>query len=162
MSINSIRKTPNYEESDWLETYYKQKWSFNKKTAIFEVVVLLTLWIISLLNGKQHTMFYIIFSMLCFMMIIAQCKIFLKAKMKWWYTFIPGYDLYCMFKIAFGEGLYILLAFIPFVNIVVYFMFWYKLAKSFGKSTLFSIISILFGIITIQIIAFDDSKYTRI
>lgn len=105
---------------------------------------------------------FIIFCILCFMGIIAESKILTKVRMKWWYILIPGYNLYCLFKIAFGEGLYVFLAFVPFVNFIIFFMFWYKLAKSFGKSTLFSILSIFFGIITIQIIAFDDSEYVGI
>ena len=167
MSTNNIEKdytSSNNQDSDWLEKYYKSK-QYNKNRVmieiIFEVIIMVIFLIISLLNGHKYNLTFIIFCILCFITVIAECRILAKAGMEWWYIFIPGYNLYCLFKIALGEGLYVLLTLIPIVNVVILFMFWYKLAKSFGKSTLFSVLSMFFGIITIQIIAFDDSKYLK-
>ena len=96
---------------------------------------------------------------ICCLGVVAEWKILVKAGMKGWYILIPFYNLYCLFKVAFGKGGYIFLLLIPFVNFIVFFMLIYKLAKAFGKSTLFAILSLFFGLITFQIIAFDDSKY---
>ena len=101
----------------------------------------------------------VVFFIICILGIVAEWKILEKAGLKGWYILIPFYNIYCLFKVAFGKGGYIFLLLVPFANFVVLFILGYKLSKAFGKSTLFSILSIFFGFITMQIIAFDDSKY---
>lgn len=101
----------------------------------------------------------IVLSIICLAGIVAEWKILEKAGLKGWYILIPFYNLYCLLKVAFGKGGYFFLLLIPFVNIVVFLMLGYKLSKAFGKNTFFSVLSIFFAIITMQIIAFDDSKY---
>ncbi len=91
--------------------------------------------------------------------IVVMWKIFVKAGIKGWKSLIPFYNYYCLSKIAFNKGwLFILLLITP-INIVFMLILSYKLAKRFGKSTAFAVCSILFPYITMQIIAFDNSKY---
>lgn len=105
--------------------------------------------------------FYLLFGFMFVLALAIWWKIFEKANKKGWYFLIPGYNFYCMFDIAFGNGWYCLLMFIPIVNFVFVFMLYYKLAKVFGKSDGFAICNIFFMWITMQIIAFDDSKYIK-
>ena len=47
------------------------------------------------------------------------------------------------------------------INLIFILILFYKLAKRFNKSTLFAVLSIFFPYITMQIIAFDSSKYNQ-
>ncbi len=86
-------------------------------------------------------------------------KIFVKAGRKGWLALIPFYNCYCLVKLIFNKGWYILFLIIPFVNFIFILMLSYQLARKFGKSNCFAIFSMLFPYITMQIIAFDDSIY---
>lgn len=93
------------------------------------------------------------------LMIVVMWKIFVKAGIKGWKSLIPFYNYYCLSKITFNKGwLFILLLITP-INFVFMLVIFYKLAKRFGKSTIFAVCSIFFPYITMQIIAFDQSKY---
>jgi len=93
------------------------------------------------------------------LMVIVMWKIFVKAGIKGWKSLIPFYNYYCLSKITFNKGwLFILLLITP-INFVFMLVIFYKLAKRFGKSTIFAVCSIFFPYITMQIIAFDKSKY---
>ena len=110
-------------------------------------------------NLTVPTFTVIVLSLICILGIVAEWKIFEKAGLKGWYVLIPFYNLYCLFKVAFGKGSYVFMLLIPFANFVMIFLLGYKLAKAFGKSTLFAVLSIFFACISMQIIAFDDSEY---
>ncbi len=103
--------------------------------------------------------FYLVFILIFTITIIVYWKIFIKAGEKGWKALIPLYNVYIMFKIAFGKGRYFFLMIIPIVNFVIIFMLWYKLAKAFGKSNGFAILNIFLSFFTLQIIAFDNSEY---
>lgn len=92
---------------------------------------------------------------------IVEWNIFVKARKKGWYVFIPLYRSYWIAKIAFGYGWNFIFKYIPLVNIIYIPILLYKIARSFGKSVFFSIINIIFPYINMQIIAFDHSKYTK-
>lgn len=105
------------------------------------------------------TCFLILFISIYTLMLVIYWKIFVKSGYKGWKSLIPIYNIYLMFKIAFGKGWYFLFMFIPLVNFVIIFVLLYKLAKNFGKSTAFAICNIFLFIFTMQIIAFDESEY---
>lgn len=86
-------------------------------------------------------------------------KIFVKAGIEGWKSLIPFYNCYCLSELTFNKGWLFILLLISPINIVFMLVMSYKLAKRFGKSTIFAICSIIFPYITMQIIAFDDSKY---
>jgi len=93
------------------------------------------------------------------LMIVVMWKIFVKSGRKGWQSLIPLYNYYCLSKITFNKGwLFILLLITP-INFVFMLVIFYKLAKRFGKSTAFAVCSIFFPYITMQMIAFDKSKY---
>lgn len=105
---------------------------------------------------------YIILSIVLVIFVITYVvmwKIFVKANLKGWYSLIPLYNYYCLCKIAFNSGWYFLLMLITPINLVFIPTTCYKIARAFGKSQSFAICSLFFPYITLQIVAFDKSKY---
>ena len=102
----------------------------------------------------------VIFSLaFCVLSIVAMWKIFEKAGEPGWKSIIPIYDLYILFKIAWGKGILFLLLLIPVANIVVYFILYWKLAKSFDQSTGMCVLMLLFPQIVMLILGFGNSEY---
>ncbi len=92
-------------------------------------------------------------------MLVAYWKIFVKAGEPGWGCLIPFYNLYIMFKIAWGKGWLFLLMLIPFVNIVVSIIWLWKFNKSFDKGAGFFVLLLLLPFIGFLILAFDSSEY---
>lgn len=92
--------------------------------------------------------------------IIAGWKIFTKAKKPGWAFIIPIYNIYTMMKIVGRPGWWVILYFIPLVNIVVWIIVSLNLAKSYGRSDAFGIFLLwLFPIIGYLILGFGKSTY---
>ena len=89
--------------------------------------------------------------------IVAMWFLFEKAGEAGWKAIIPLYNAYTMFKIIYGNGWKCLLLLVPLLNIVVSIMYCYRIAQVYGKSTLFSILTIFFSPIMLIILAFDKS-----
>ena len=86
--------------------------------------------------------------------------LFVKANEDGWKAIVPLYNLYTAFDIVYGNGLKALLLLIPIFNIAVIVMFYFRLAQVFGKSTLISILTVIFSPIMLLVIAFTpDSSY---
>lgn len=96
-------------------------------------------------------------------LIITQWKIFEKAGEHGWAVFVPFYNAFVMFKIAFGKGGYIFLIFIPvvgqFLSTVLIIALSFKLAKAFGKGTGFGFGLLFLPFIFDPILAFGDAIY---
>lgn len=92
--------------------------------------------------------------------IIGNWLIFSKAGIDGWKALIPFYNSYCLAQMAFGNGLFFLLAFIPYANFIYSLILGFMIAKSFGKGTGFSILTALFTPIMFIIIGLsDDAQY---
>ena len=79
--------------------------------------------------------------------IIAMWKVFTKAGQPGWASLIPIYNIYIMTKITGKPGIWVLLMFIPLVNIVFGIWLLNMISKSFGHdegSTATSLIFFLF------------------
>ena len=85
--------------------------------------------------------------------------IFEKANMPGIYSIIPIVNIYCMYQIAFGNGLYALLLLVPFVNVIMGILLMFKLAEAFGKSFLFGLGLLFLSFIFIPILAFGNASY---
>lgn len=97
--------------------------------------------------------------MLIFYLIIMWI-IFEKANKPGWAAIIPIYNVIVMLDIAGLSWWHILfIIFVPFTAIIYAILIPYRTSKRFGKSTIFSILSIFLSIITYAIIAFGDAKY---
>lgn len=86
--------------------------------------------------------------------------IFKKAGQPGWAAIIPIYNLIIMLKVVKLDWWHIfILLFVPFATVVYAIIIRLKLAKLFGKSTAFGVLSIFFSLITDAIIAFGEAKY---
>jgi Family of unknown function (DUF5684) len=88
-------------------------------------------------------------------------KVFAKAGEPGWGIFVPIYNLYLVCKIAGRPEWWLILFFIPFVNIVFGLIIAMDIAKAFSKSSGFGIGLWLLGFIFIPILGFGSAQYTR-
>jgi hypothetical protein len=84
---------------------------------------------------------------------------FRKAGKPGWAAIIPIYNIYTLLKVVGRPGWWLILFFIPLVDIVVGILVFVDLAKSFGKSTGFAVGIIFLSFIFIPILGFGDAKY---
>lgn len=86
-------------------------------------------------------------------------KIFDKAGQPGWAAIIPIYNTYVLLKVAGKPGWWLLLLFIPFVNLVIAIMAIAGLASNFGKSGGFVLGLLFLPFVFYPILAFGDAKY---
>jgi ABC-type sulfate transport system permease subunit len=92
-------------------------------------------------------------------LIVAWWVVFTKAGEQGWKSLIPIYNVWVILKIIGRPGWWLILMFIPFVNIVVGIIVAVDLAKSFGKGVGFAIGLILLSFIFYPVLAFSDARY---
>lgn len=92
-------------------------------------------------------------------LIVAMWKLFEKAEQPGWAAIIPIYNTYIMLKIGGKPGWWLLLMFIPFVNLIFAVWMMNMISKSFGKDEGFTVGLVLLGIVFIPLLAFGDSRY---
>ena len=89
----------------------------------------------------------------------ATWKLYQKAGQPGWAAIIPIYDTYIMFKLAWGNGWMFLLLFVPIVDIVIYLMLLWKLAKAFGKGAGMFLLLLLVHPIALMMLGFGSATY---
>lgn len=88
-------------------------------------------------------------------------RVFEKAGVEGWKSIIPFYNAYIALQLAGKPGWWLVLFFIPIVNIVIAVIFCIEFAKTFGKSGAWGVFLLFFfGFIGWPILAFSDDKYT--
>lgn len=111
--------------------------------------------------------FLIFFLIIVFLFIavyvVSLWKVFKKAGKNGWEAIIPVYNSYVLFEISGYPGWYVFLGFIPFAGAVILLVFqimaYMSLAKKFGKSDVFGVLTVFFPIICFPILAFGSSTY---
>jgi hypothetical protein len=78
------------------------------------------------------------------LIVVAGWRMFRKAGQPGWGFIIPFYNTYLMLKIAGRPGWWLVLFFIPFVNIAIAIVLAVDMAKSFGKGAAFGIFGLFF------------------
>jgi len=86
-------------------------------------------------------------------------KVFTKAGKPGWAAIIPIYNIIVLLQIAGKPVWWILLLFIPLVNLVVVIIVSLAVAKQFGKSDAFGVGLALLGFIFYPILGFGDAQY---
>ena len=110
-------------------------------------------------TGEMSTGTIIFYIAIAVVTLVAQWKIFTKAGRPGWAAIVPFYNLYIAFEIAGMNGWMFLLLCIPIVNIVFAFKLYIGLAKAFGKSTGFGVLSVFFTTICMLILGFGSAEY---
>ncbi len=93
------------------------------------------------------------------LIISARWKVFSKAGQPGWASIIPIYNIYVMTKIAGKPGWWVLMMFIPIVNIVYLIWMYNMISKSFGKDEGFTVGMLFLGIVFWPILAFGSAQY---
>lgn len=106
--------------------------------------------------GQVSTIFYIV---IVFLMIVSMWKIFVKAGKAGWASLVPIYNTIVMLEIVKLPVWYILLMFVPIVNVIIGVVVMAKMAKAFGKGTGFVLGMLFLPLIFYPILAFDKSEY---
>jgi hypothetical protein len=91
--------------------------------------------------------------------IIGMWKTFEKAGQPGWGCIIPIFNVYCLVKIAGKEWWWLLLYFIPLVNIVIGILVLVGVARNFGKGVGFAVGLIFLPVIFFPILGFGDATY---
>ncbi len=96
---------------------------------------------------------------LAILVLVAMWRIYEKAGKPGWAAIIPFYNIWILLEIVGKEGWWIILFFIPGINIIAGIIVMWELAKSFGKEAGFAIGMILLGFIFLPLLAFSDAEY---
>lgn len=91
--------------------------------------------------------------------IAAVWKTFEKAGKPGWAAIVPIYNIIIMLEIARKPLWWILLLFIPIVNLVIIILIMIEIAKNFGKEAGFGIGLAFLGFIFFPILGFGDAVY---
>jgi hypothetical protein len=91
--------------------------------------------------------------------IVGCWKMFVKARQPGWGILIPIYNQYLMIKIAGRPGWWLILMFIPLVNIIVGIVVLADIARNFGKGVGFVLGLLFLPFIFYPILGFGDAKY---
>lgn len=100
-----------------------------------------------------------ILTITCIITIISMWKIFKKAGRNGWEAIVPIYNIIVLLEISEIPVWQIVFYIIPFANIYIMFKQYIELAKKFGKSTGFGVLTVFFSIICLPILAFGNAKY---
>jgi hypothetical protein len=103
--------------------------------------------------------FWIGYSVVMLLIIIAMWKVFSKAGQPGWAILIPIYNVYVLCKVAGRPGWWVILLLIPFVNFIICIILDIDIAKNFGKGAGFGIGLLLLPFIFFPILGFGSAQY---
>lgn len=86
-------------------------------------------------------------------------KMFQKAGQPGWAVIVPIYNTIKMLQIAGRPVWWLLLMFVPLVNLVVGVIVALDIAKAFGKGTGFGLGLLFLSVIFVPILGFGDAQY---
>ena len=93
--------------------------------------------------------------------LIGYYKLFDKAGFPGWLSLVPILNIIITFKIAKMSPWWFFVLFVPFVNLVLLFVYTVKFVYAFGKDSTYALLSILFGFITIPWLGYSDAFYNE-
>ena len=104
--------------------------------------------------------YFLVILVVGIIMVVALWKVFTKAGRPGWGALIPLYNTYLLIETSGKPGWWLILLFVPVVNVVVLIIVMLALAEAFGKSTVFAIFGlVLFTPIGMLMLAFGDAQY---
>lgn len=90
---------------------------------------------------------------------VCMWKIYAKAGQPGWAAIIPIYNIVVLCQIVGRPVWWVVLTFIPVVNIVIYIILLVDLAKKFGKGVGFAIGMLLLSFIFLPMLAFGSAEF---
>jgi hypothetical protein len=106
-----------------------------------------------------NAVFWIIYVGVVVFMIAAIWKVFTKAGQPGWASIIPIYNTIVQLRIIGRPWWWLLLLFVPIVNIVILFMISIELAKTFGRGAGFGVGLVFLPFIFYAILGFGSAEY---
>ncbi len=86
-------------------------------------------------------------------------RVYSKAGQPGWGVLIPIYNVYLMCKIAHRPGWWLLLMFVPIVNLIIAITLSIGIARNFGKGAGFGLGLAFLGFIFYPILGFGGAQY---
>lgn len=112
----------------------------------------------NLTNLKEWPLIVALITIVLLIIIISSWIIYRKSGKEGWETIIPIYNILVLLQITELPIWYLILFFIPIINLYMFFKIYIELAHKFGKSTSFGIVTVLFSFICLPILAFGKSN----
>lgn len=103
--------------------------------------------------------FLVVYLIILVLMIVSLWKIFEKAGKPGWAAIIPIYNIIVLLEIVNKPVWWIVLLFIPLVNLVILIIVMHRLSLSFGQGAGFTVLLIFLGIVGYPLLAFGNYKY---
>lgn len=91
--------------------------------------------------------------------IVCNWKIFVKAGKPGWAAIVPIYNVIILLEIVGKPTWWVLLFFIPLVNIVIAIMVTHELSLSFGQGIGMTLLLLLIPIVGYPMLAFGSAQY---
>ncbi len=124
--------------------------------------------IVSLQQEEVGGVFALLSSSLCLgimfvlfiIFVIGLWRTFEKAQQPGWGALIPVYNVYLLIRIAGRPGWWLLLLFVPLVNVVVWAIVTMEIAQAFGKTPAWGLVMLfLLNGLGFLILGFGDAEY---
>ena len=84
---------------------------------------------------------------------------FVKAGKPGWGAIIPFYNAYLMLKVAGRPGWWLILFFIPFVNVIIWLIVALGISENFGHGAGYGILLWLFAPVMFLVLGFGSDEY---
>jgi hypothetical protein len=101
----------------------------------------------------------IVFVVVGIFILAAMWRVYTKAGQPGWAVIVPFYNIYIMLRIAGRPGWWLILYFIPFVNLIIAILVSVDIATAFGKSGWFAAGLIILPFIFYPILGFGPATY---
>jgi len=101
----------------------------------------------------------IIYLVLVVLILAGMWKMFTKAEKPGWAAIIPIYSTIVLLEVVKRPVWWLVLLFIPFVNIVAAIIIMNDLSKAFGKGVGMTVLNIFLPFIGYPILGFGDAEY---
>ncbi len=108
--------------------------------------------------GAFSLFFFVVVLAVSVLSIIGMWKVFEKAGKPGWASIIPIYNVFVMIQIAGRPDWWLILAFIPIVNLVLVVLP-FDIAEKFGKGAGFGLGLLLLPLIFYPMLGFGDARY---
>jgi len=109
-------------------------------------------------TGLSATTWIVVCAVMVFY-IASMWKIYTKAGQPGWAAIIPIYNLVVLHQVVGKPVWWVLLYFVPIVNIIISIIVTHALSLSFGKGTGFTLGLIFLGFIFYPVLAWSDAQY---
>lgn len=111
------------------------------------------------LSGGCGGIAMVIWLAVAIFLLISAWKVFAKAGQPGWGCLIPFYNVYLLLKIAGKPGWWLILLFVPLINLIVHIIAMIGVARNFGKGGGFGVGLAFLPIVFFPILAFGSAQY---